>query len=73
MKKAASFVGSCIGDSKGGEGRKITFESRALKNRLRIPGSRTNDGPEQLALVRLRMILDAIHVAGGDAAHNAGR
>ena len=40
---------------------------------LRIPGSRADDGPEQLALVRLGMILDAVHVAGGDAEHIAGR
>ena len=51
----------------------IHVQSRALNNRLRIPGSGADDGPEQLALVRLGMILDAVHVAGGDAEHIAGR
>lgn len=35
--------------------------------------SGTDDGPEQLALVRLGKILDAVHVARGDAEHVTGR
>ena len=51
----------------------IHVQSRALTNRLCIPGSVADYGPEQLAFVRLGMILDAVHVAGGDAEHIAGR
>jgi len=51
----------------------VTQSAELLKNLLRIPRSGTDDGPEQLALVRLGMILDAVHVARGDAEHITGR
>mmetsp|Transcript_30385 Transcript_30385/g.67364 ORF Transcript_30385/g.67364 Transcript_30385/m.67364 type:complete len:88 (-) Transcript_30385:49-312(-) len=39
---------------------------------LRITRSRTDDGPEQLAIVGLGMVLNPVHIPSGDAEHIPG-